>query len=179
MSEAAERYARAIFEVGQETGRLAQLADQVMTLARAYTQNDDLSSALNDPTLEEGARDKVLLAVASRVGASPEAVNAVRVLMRRGRLSELLAVAERLQELSDEHSGILRVGVISARPLSESYYKELARETEQATSRKVVLDKVVDASLIAGVVVRIGSHTIDGSLKGRLREFEQRLARAS
>lgn len=175
----AERYARAIFEVGQEAGKLATVAEHFDKLAKTFATSHDFRVALTDPVLDEEARMRVLRAVATRLGICREALNAVSVMLKRRRLSELVATAKRLTELSDESTGVLRAEVKSPKPLGEAYAQDLRRELEKLTGRKVVLDRSTDPSLIAGVVVRVGSHVVDGSLKGRLNEFERRLARAS
>jgi F-type H+-transporting ATPase subunit delta len=175
----AERYARAIFEVGEEAGKLPEVARHFQQLAEAFEQNHELRVALTDPVLPEASRENVLKALGSRLSVCTEALNAARVMLRRRRLSELSTTARRLGELADEKTGMLRATVTSAAALSPTYADELCRELEKATGRKVVLEQSVDASLIAGVVIRIGSHVVDGSMRGRLLEFERRLQRAS
>ena len=68
--------------------------------------------------------------------------------------------------------------VTSAGPLAEQYYEQIARVLGQRTQRRVVVDRRVDPSLIAGVVTQIGDTVVDGSLKGRLRELERQLLSA-
>lgn len=180
MNEAiAERYARAIFEVGEEAGNLADLARHFQALADAYEQHPQLRVALTDPVVAERSREEVLQALGARMGSSKEALNSARVMLRRRRLAELPATARRLSQLADEKTGVLHAEVVSAAPLGPGFADELRRELEKVTGRTMVLDQSVDPSLIAGVVVRIGSHVVDGSIKGRLTEFERRLQRAS
>lgn len=180
MSETvADRYARAILEVGEERGNLERLAADIQALAATYEASAELRATLSDPLLNEATRTRVVQALVARVGACPEALNSLRVMMRRHRLNELPAVAARLAQLADERSGLLRVVVCSAKPLSDAYYTQLSREIEQTTGRKVAIDKQIDETLIAGVLLHIGARTIDGSLKGRLDEFERNLAQAS
>ena len=80
-----------------------------------------------------------------------------------------------LTRLADEKAGVLRATVTSARPLSEDYYRSLAAELEKRTSRKILLERREDPTLLAGIVTRIGDHTIDGSVRGRLAALERQL----
>jgi F-type H+-transporting ATPase subunit delta len=177
MSDAAvaDRYARAIFELGQETGQLQALSEQIRNVANLYKGSSELQSVLGNPVLEEGARNSLLSALGTRLGLSAQALNAVKLLAQRRRLSVLPQIAKRLSELADEKSGVLRVSVRSARPLAEDYFQRLVREIESATGRRVVLDKSVDPTLIAGVLTQIGDNTIDGTLVGRLQDYERKL----
>ena len=63
--------------------------------------------------------------------------------------------------------------------MPETYYRQLTAELEKSTKSKIVLEKQQDATLIAGVITRIGDRTIDTSLRGRLAALERQLVAAS
>jgi F-type H+-transporting ATPase subunit delta len=177
MSDAvAERYARAIFDLGVEAGQLDALTGQIRSFADTYAANREFQSVLSNPLIELEKREAILQEVAARVGLSGVGLNAVRFIAKRNRLSSLPGIARRLASLADEKQGLVRATVTSAGPLPESFYERLVKELESATQRKVTLDRKQDPSLIAGVVTRIGDNTIDGSVKGRLAEIERQLS---
>jgi F-type H+-transporting ATPase subunit delta len=174
-STIAERYARAILELGDEAGQLAETTEQIRSLAASFTESAELRAITSNPNVEAGARDALLKDLGARLGVSTLAMNAVRLMAVRGRLTALPDVAVALAHLADQKAGVLRATVTSAAALSEDYYAELTGELEKRTSRKVLLERRQDPSLIAGVITRIGDHTIDGSLKGRLAALERQL----
>lgn len=178
-SAVADRYARAIFEIGVETGKLGDLAAEIGRAASTYAANPDLRSILDNPLVAEEQREAVLKDIAGRLGLSEIATNSVRLLARRRKLRALPDVARRLGALSDEQAGILRARVTSARELPETYFRELTVRLEKATGKKIVLERRQDPSLIAGLVTQIGDNTIDGSLKGRLHDLERQLLQAT
>jgi F-type H+-transporting ATPase subunit delta len=171
----AERYARAIFALGVETGQLAALTEEVRRFAAAYEESLDLRSVLENPLLSHEQRQKVLSDVAGRLGLGQSAKNTINYLAARRRLTALPDIAQRLQSLSDEKQGVMRATVTSAGPLPESFYQRLSEQLATLVGRQVVLDRREDPSLIAGVVTRIGDNTIDGSLRGQLDQLERRL----
>jgi F-type H+-transporting ATPase subunit delta len=176
MSDAvAERYARAIFELGVESGQLEALTGQIRSFADTYASSRELQSILDNPLVELTKRQAILQDIAARVGLAGVGLNALRFLAQRNRLAFLPGIAKRLASLADEKGGVVRATVTSAGPLPESFYERLIKELESATQRKVALDRRQDPSLIAGVVTRIGDNTIDGSVKGRLAEIERQL----
>jgi len=176
---AADRYARALFELGEESGSLAMLTDQIGRFAAELSASKELRSVVSDPTLEEAQRENVVAAVANKLSLSAQAVNALKLLARRHRLDSVGAIAKRLALLSDEKRGVLRVVVRSAKPLTDDYASRLSSEISAATGKTVLLEKQVDPGLIAGVVTQIGDNTIDGTLRGRLHNYEQTLLGAS
>ena len=171
----AERYARAIFELGVETGTLAALADQVGKFAAAYQSSLDLRSVLENPIVPVEHRQQILAEVANRLGFGPFALNTVRYLASRRRLGALPDIKKRLDSLSDEKAGVVRATVTSAEKLPESFYQRLSEQLATLVGQKVVLDRREDPTLLAGVVTRIGDNTIDGSIRGRLDQLERQL----
>jgi len=171
----AERYARAILELADESKQLSQVTNEIRSIADAYGESEELRALTANPAVEGGARDALLRDLGARLALSPIAMNAVRLMARRGRLSVLPEVAEMLGRLADQKAGVLRAVVISARPLTEEYYERLSAELSKRTNRKILLERREDPTLIGGVVTRIGDHTIDGSLKGRLAALERQL----
>ena len=178
MSTLAERYARAVFELGIESGQLAQLTEQLRSVAELHASSDELRAVLDNPIVDEPKRVAVLTAVGARLGLGRLALNTVRLLMQRRRVRLLPELARALAKLHDEKAGILRATVTSAAPLAEAFCQRLTGELEQLTGRKVVLERRNDPGLIAGVVTRIGDNTIDGSIQGRLEALERQLLRA-
>lgn len=180
MSEAtiAARYARALFEVGVETNTLPDLVDRVSRFARAYQGSIELRSVLENPLVEREKRDAILQDVANSTGLEGVSLNAVRLLASRHKLRIMPELAKHLSELSDQRAGILRASVTSAVQLPDHFYDRLRQQLETATQRRIVIERRVDPTLIAGVVTRIGDNTIDGSVRGRLTQIE-RVLRAS
>lgn len=177
MSQApvADRYARAIFELGVETNQLAAITDQVRRFAQVYSGSAELRAVLDNPIIEAEKRDAVLQDVATRLGLMGHGLNLIKLLSSRKKLRVVPDIARRLDRFSDEKAGVVRATVTSARPMPDSFYQKLVAELESATARKIVLERKEDPSLIAGFVTRIGDNTIDGSVKGRLNEIERQL----
>jgi F-type H+-transporting ATPase subunit delta len=175
MSAVADRYARAIFELGVETSQLSPITEQLRRFANAYSGSAELRAVLDNPIIEQEKRDGVLADVSARLGLMGNALNLIKLLSLRRKLRAVPEIARRLDRLSDEKAGVVRATVTSARAMPDSFYQRLVAELEAATSRKIVLERREDPTLIAGFVTRIGDNTIDGSVRGRLNEIERQL----
>jgi F-type H+-transporting ATPase subunit delta len=171
----ADRYARAIFELGVETGQLAPITEQLRRFAQVYGGSAELRAVLDNPIIEQEKRDAVLADVSARLGLMGNALNLIKLLASRKKLRIVPEIARRLDRFSDEKAGVVRATVTSARPMPDAFYQRLVAELESATARKIVLERREDPTLIAGFVTRIGDNTIDGSVRGRLTEIERQL----
>jgi F-type H+-transporting ATPase subunit delta len=171
----AERYARALFELASEAGQTGPVAEQLRTVSAAYESSPELRAIAENPVVDEAQRDALLKELGARLALSPLVLNTLRLVAQRRRLRALPDIAGEFVRLADEKAGVLRATVTSAKRLPEEYYQRLASELERRTQRKILLERVEDPSLIAGIVTTIGDHTIDGSVRGRLAALERKL----
>jgi F-type H+-transporting ATPase subunit delta len=172
---AAERYARAIFELGSEAGQLDQVSQEFEQLALSWAQVPNLRLSLENPMLDEAERAEVLKELARHAQISRLSMNALLVLSKRRRLGAIPEIARHLRSLSDEQNGVCRAKIVSAAHLPEAYFKQLTQALEQSLGKRIIVELEEDSSLIGGVVVHIGDNTWDGSIKGRLEELERKL----
>jgi F-type H+-transporting ATPase subunit delta len=92
----AERYARAIFDLGTETSSLSSLVDDVKKLAQAYQESTELQKVVGNPLIPEGERLATVGEIADRLGLSPLGKNAAGLLARRKRMFALPAIVSEL-----------------------------------------------------------------------------------
>jgi F-type H+-transporting ATPase subunit delta len=178
MSESvvAERYAKALFELGIESGQLAMLTDQLRSVALTYNDSPELRAVLDDPRIAEEQIVGLIDTLARRLALSQVARNSLLVLVRRRRIRALPDIVSRLVSLTDERTGVLRASVTSATPLGDAQAQQLSEELERLTGRRILLERLSDPSLLGGLVTRIGDHVVDASLRGRFDEIERRLS---
>ena len=100
----ADRYARAIFELGVESDQLEPLTEQIRRIAEVYAGSPELRAVLENPLVEESKRDAVLEDIASRLG-SESSRPTHPVLAARRRLRVLPEIARRLGTLERRESG--------------------------------------------------------------------------
>lgn len=174
----ARRYARAIFEIGKETGGSAMLSREFASFANTYAESAELKSVLDNPLIAEPEREAVIQDVALRLGLSVISQNALKLLARKRRLPALTEIAAQLARLVDEDEQVVRAVVKSPKALSDSYVAKLKAALELKTGKKVVIAQELDPSLIAGVVTQIGDQVIDGSVRARLSNFRDTLLRS-
>jgi F-type H+-transporting ATPase subunit delta len=171
----ARRYARAVFEIGKESGSLAAVNQEMSGFAEVFGESAELRSVLSNPLVPHPAREAIIKDLGERLKLGPTTVNTLRLLAQRNRMGALPEIAAQVARLVDLDGSVLRADVTSAAPLSEAYMKRLQGELEKATGRKVVLTVKQDPTLIAGVVTRIGDRVIDGSARARLSTFRESL----
>ena len=171
----ARRYARAIFELARDEGSLGAVTRELRAFADAYEASADLRSIETLPSMTDDAREAVIAQLGKKLSASDLTVRSVSLLVRRQRLSVLPDLVRQLDEMADDHLGILRAEVRAATKLDKAYLDRLKAKIEKSTGRKVMITFEQDEDLIAGIVTTIGDVVVDGSLRGKLNQLSATL----
>src|SRR5688572_2069927 len=124
----ARRYARAIFEIGKETGTVPRLSQELGDFCAMYLEHDQLRAVLDNPLVPDDQREALLREMCDRTGVSDMTRNTLRLLAQRRRLPALRDIARQLGRLADEDRRLVRAVVTSAGPLSEAYLARLQAE---------------------------------------------------
>ncbi len=172
MSGLAQRYAAAVFELAEERKELDQVADDLVNLRAAIQESADLRRLLSSPLLDRNEQARALAALGERMGLGRTVQSFVGLIARNRRLFALKAMIDEFLADLARRRGEVRAEVVSARPLSDAQYQRLIAELRRAIGGKVAADASVDASLIGGLVVRVGSRQIDTSLKTKLLRLQ-------
>jgi F-type H+-transporting ATPase subunit delta len=183
----AARYARALqILTEKQTAKngkpliplLEQTLEELQGVSRLLAHGTRLGTFALDPQISPLDRRRVL-----EQGLQQSVLPSVRVftdlLLRKKRLPLLASIAHEFQVIVERAKGLERATVVSAVVLTDGERDRLHRELERFTGKKIVLDSLVDASLVGGAYVRIGDRVIDRSVKSLLGSLAQQLYEVS
>jgi F-type H+-transporting ATPase subunit delta len=117
----------------------------------------------------------VLEQLLPRVTPTPAVQRFVMLLLERGRIVLLPAIARAYRDMMDLHLGRVRAKVTSAQPLDAGALDRVRRALEQRTGKQVLLETAVDPELVGGVVARVGDLVLDGSVRTQLEDLRAKL----
>ena len=169
-------YATALFEAAREQDRLAPVRDELAQIVAAEAQVPELRELLRNPQLDPRARARALEDVLA--GGEELTRNFLLVLADKGRTGALEEIAREFERLIAEHEGIVHAELTTAVELSDEEAQTLLQRIEQASGRKVETTRSVDPDLIGGIVLQVGSHRLDASVRGRLERLRRELVTA-
>ena len=176
MEEIAQVYARALFEVADEQGLLDAIREQLGQFVAAVNDNRQLQIFFFSPYFSAEEQKQALHRVIE--GAEPIFVGFLETLIDGHRMPVLFRIQARYEQLWDEAKHVLPVSVTSAVPLDESVIKEIGDRIGEQTGQTVQLTAAADSEILGGIVVRVGNSILDASLRNRLNQLRNQLARA-
>ncbi len=172
----ARRYAAALFDVAEKTGRTDQALADLKALGGLIAGHEELRKVLASQAIPAGRKKAVIDAVVAGAGTvSVEVTRLVELLAERDRLSLLDAVTSAFQARVNESRKIMPAEVVTAQPLAEADLAAIAGALTRATGNDVRLTERVDPALVGGIVARVGSLVFDGSVTRQMERLRERL----
>jgi F-type H+-transporting ATPase subunit delta len=171
------RYAQALLAVADdqraaEPGALDRIAADLERLFGLWREDSAFRAFVADPRLAGAQQKQGVFAVLERAGIGHEVRNLLGVMIANRRLPQLPQVAAAFGALLAARRGQQTAEVTSAMPLSDVQRAQLiARLTESGYSNLNLVERV-DASILGGLIVRLGSRLFDSSIKSKLQRLQ-------
>jgi len=169
---AARRYAEAAFDIGRSDGTL-DAWERDMRVLRDLLGDPDLRALVEHPAVAYADKERVVRRVAGQT--TPEAINLVLLMVRRGRPGAIGPMVDHFAELLRRHRGISLAEVRTALPLEEGQRTAVLERLHEITGDEIEINERVDEALIGGITVRIGDRLYDASVRNRLERLRARL----
>jgi F-type H+-transporting ATPase subunit delta len=165
------RYASALYGLASEQGFVSAVESDLDNLGEAIRQSPDLANLIGNPEVSREAAARAIDGVAGLLGLSELTRNFLGVLAANRRLAKLPEIVRAFSTIAAAQRGEVTAEVTSAHPLNDDQLAALAEKLKVREGRTVKLKASVDPELLGGLVVRIGSRQIDGSIRTRLNSL--------
>jgi F-type H+-transporting ATPase subunit delta len=169
----AGRYATALFQLARDERKLEAVGTSMESLKQALGESDDLRALTSSPIVSRAEALTAIRAVAKAMKLDPLTANFLGVLAQNRRLGQLGAIIRAFNLLAADHRGETTAEVISARPLDDGQVAAIRTNLKSRVGRDVAVDLSVDPAILGGLVVKVGSQMIDGSIRTKLNNLAQ------
>jgi len=174
----AERYAKSLFELALETGKLEQVRKDMDLIIEVCLSNRDFRHMLLSPVIRPEKKVAVLDALFS--GKIEELTRQFYKLLSQKRREKFLeGIARQFVAKYKKHHNIHVIEIRTAAPLSEELREKIVNIIETRTKGTVELTEIIDKNMIGGFIVSDEGRRFDASLtttiKKLKKEFEENL----
>ncbi len=170
----ARNYAEALLVLAQKANDIEGWGHTLDALASAIKSDATLRTFLESPKVDAKAKSALVgKALASQFPAS--FVHFLQAVIKRGRQNLIAGIAVEYATLVDTAVGRVHASVTLAREADDAERARISATLSKALGKTVVPHVVVDPTILGGVIVRVGDHVRDGSVKRRLAILRQRM----
>ena len=177
MEELAQVYARSLFEVAREQGKLDELREQLAQFADALNDNRELAVFFFSPYFSTTEKREALARLLE--GADESLLNFLSLLIENHRMPVIFRIRAEYERLWEEENRTLPVEITSAIELDEATTESLGKTIGERAGRKVTLAARVDPDILGGIVVRVGNSILDASIRNRLEQLRRHVAQGA
>ncbi len=177
MASVASTYARAFADVVLGARLDANRAiGGLRRIEELLAESTELRRVWENPAVPADQKRRLLDAIVQREGIERHVRNLMAVLIDHRRVQFLARITEQLEKELDARLGFAEAHITSARELADSEKRALEAQIEKVTGKKIRARFGLDASLLGGAVVRVGSTIYDGSVKGQLEKIKEAIS---
>ena len=169
----AGRYATALFELARDERKLEAVGNSLAAVQQALKESEDFKSLAMSPLVGRDEAVRAVAATADAMALDPITKNFLGVLAQNRRLSKLQDVIRAFNQLWAQHRGEITAEVITAHALDDDQISALKGNLRKRMGRDIAVDLNVDPTILGGLVVKIGSQMIDGSIRTKLNSLAQ------
>ena len=176
MEEAAQVYARALFEVASDRSVLERVRDELAQFADTLAADRQMEVFFFSPHFSTAEKKDGLARLIE--DADQTFMSFLETLVERHRMPEVFRIRERYNALYDAEMKLLPVEVTSAVELDEETVRAIGESIGRGTGNKVQVTSVVDPDILGGVSLRVGNVILDASIRNKLNLLRKQVRHA-
>lgn len=176
MAAFVSRYAQAFLDVVTDAKLDAAAIDgQLTDFLATWNGSRELREYFVNPAVPALQKVAFLDTLNKLLKLSKELRNLLAVLIDNDRIGQVDEVAIAYRKLLQQQLGIRQAEIVTARELTAAEREALMVEVGKLAGAKVDATFKLNATILGGTVVRIGSTVYDGSVRGRLDRLKEAL----
>jgi F-type H+-transporting ATPase subunit delta len=176
MDAFALQYAHALADVVMADKLDTKAIDQqLQDFQSTWTDSRQLREVFQNPSIQLETKLKVLDAMVPRVGMMKQVRNFVALLLQNDRIHAVESITTNYRNEINRRLHISDAEITSVRELNSEEKSKIEAKASALAGLEIRPIYKQDASLLGGVVLRIGDTVYDGSVRGRLEELREKM----
>jgi len=171
----ARRYAKALINLAEKD--LENTGKSLTALADVFSNSAELSEVLSDTKVSSQIKQNVLKKILKKIKVSKLVDTFIRYLLAKRRIVLLPNIERAFNLLLQEKLGRIEAGITVAQEIPEVTVGKLEKAISRYSGKEVSVNITIDPAIIGGIVTRIGSVVIDGSIHTQLNQIRQSIIR--
>ncbi len=177
MEEIAQVYARSLFQVAKENDELDEIHEQLGEFADALDESREMQMFFFSPYFSSEEKRDAIGKVLD--GANERFANFLELVAERHRMPAIFRIRREFDQLWRSENKLLEVRITSAIELDDKTVKEIGKQIEEQTGRRVELSATVDPEVLGGLSMRVGNMVLDNTVRARLDRLKREVATAA
>lgn len=168
----AKRYALGLIKSIKDEKEYLKLKKELEDFLLLINRNNEFKAGMESSLFSKKQKKELLESIHNKAKFNKKTFNLLLTMIDENRLIILETVVILIEELWFEKNGIEKLKVLSAVALNKPLEEKLIKNLEKSFDKKIIIEKEVDESLIAGIKIQRGSVFYDFSINGNLKKLK-------
>jgi F-type H+-transporting ATPase subunit delta len=168
-------YAVALYELAQENSDLDKVEENMKSIKQLLNTSIEFKETILNPTIAKEHKATVISLISKNYDFAKTLKKFLDFVVVKNRLFFIEKIVESFLNLVSKNKGELKAKFISAKKLSEEEEQKIQNELSKDFKSKLSISYSYDPSLIAGLIIQVGSIMVDTSVKTKLKQLEQKM----
>ena len=171
MSEISSEYSKALYMLAMEKDCGIEYKDALNLVLGVFKENPTYNDFLS--TFAIPLEERLNALEEAFANAVPrDVLSFLKIMCEKKHISEFPECVRQYSEMCDESNKISSAKVTSAVELTEQEKSLLKEKLEKLSGNSVVIDYIVDGSILGGLIVETDGKIMDSSLKKHLKDIK-------
>jgi len=174
-TSAAKRYAAGLIKTLTSEQEYREIKKELETFLEVLNRIEEFKTGMGTMLFSKSQKKELLDTLNQQIKFNNKTHQFLRTILEQNRLMALDSIILILEDLWFEKNGIEKLKVFSAIPLGPAQENKLIKNLEAAFKKRIVIEKAVDPSMIAGLKIQKGHVFYDFSIEGNLKKLKETL----
>ena len=170
MTDAANVYGQALYELARDEGLSAQILNELFVLKESFGAEPGFTQLLNASSIPKQERCQVLDSTL-RDKVHPYVLNFLKILTEKGYIRHFPGCCDAYKQQYNRDNGIMQVTAVTAAPLSDELRGQLTDKLSKVTGKTIELECRLDPECLGGVRLDFDGKQVDGTVRRRLDDI--------
>lgn len=166
------RYAIALYEVAEKKGKVQEYLQDLREICEIIDTNKEFYEVIKHPQIGTKQKKKTFINI-FKGKIDEELLSFLLILIEKDRILFLREKLNQMEKVDLEHKNTFKGIVKTTIPLKEEEFSALISKLEAKYNKHIILDQVIDQSILGGIYVRVNNDVIDGTVKLKLEELQE------
>jgi len=165
------RYAKALFLLAEERGKLNEVRSDMDFLLNWLEENQDVNILLEHPTIKASKKAQILSDIL-KDNILGYTLSFIHLVVKNKRENNLKSICRDFISIYKKNMGIRTAVLTTSIDLSRTHKEKIKKTIEESFRSPVELEAKVDKSIIGGLLIQVDDKQLDLSVARQIQELK-------
>jgi len=171
---AASRYAKSLIELAVEQKVLDEVHEDMQLFSAVVSENRVFAVMLKNPIINHDKKRNVLHALFDNK-MNKLTISAFDLITKKNRENILTEIANEFHVQYNKLKGYQEAELTTTIKLDADLRKKFNDLVENISSKKAMLNEIIDVNIVGGFILNVGDRRLDHSIKSQLSQLKREL----